>query len=108
MQITVETGDLGVLALLQVEHRPLEYLRQGFATAYHQQRLLETQCLDHAGLNTAWQAQLPLATPRRCGSSRLGRIDQRLGRCHGRRRHRRFYRFGPPAGQGAQRVVGKG
>ncbi|MNZ56568.1 hypothetical protein D3C78_745160 [compost metagenome] len=62
VQVTVEAGDLGVIALLQIQHGAVEDLRQGLGALDHQQGLLEAQGLDHALLDAVRQTQLTLAT----------------------------------------------
>ncbi|MNG04504.1 hypothetical protein D3C84_876380 [compost metagenome] len=62
MQIAVEAGDFGIVALLQVQHGAVEDLRQGLGALDHQQGLLEAQGLDHALLDAVRQTQLTLAT----------------------------------------------
>jgi len=70
VQVAVETGHLGVVALLKVEHRTFQHLRQDFSATHYQQRLLDAQRFDDTLLGAAGQPQLTLATT---GGRRGGR-----------------------------------
>ncbi|MNP01173.1 hypothetical protein D3C76_929770 [compost metagenome] len=101
MQVTIEPGNFGILALLQVQHCSFQNLRQHLITANHQQCFLQAQRLDHTLLVTTGQAQLPLPTS--AGRSRRHRClgQQRFtSRC-------RLDHLGLPSSKCIERIIGK-